>query len=356
MGRFKAREIRNDATLDEIRRQLNEIQKDLASDLSVALAARKVAELQLGDYAAGYGDVARFAPPSAGARLILPEPNPARLGDDSSRVTAVLEAATGALTVEVVNGTINGATTLAYAAGVGAAEFVLTKEGWYTWSATLGLLDIDSASIVYDATSRTLQRAALTGFAEATQNSNATTSAEPLVAYSASANMSAERVLTSSTSVTVSTATAGQIELRSAAKTGEVTASANVNIMTVTRATDFQASPWTGNHQFNGEVRLGTLHTDTNSGALNITLTAGASRILFSHATGNITLGTVSGAADGRVLVVEFTGTGTHTVTHSTAGTDAFSCPGTVDLVITGRGGFLAVARGTVWKVIATTN
>jgi hypothetical protein len=95
--------------------------------------------------------------------------------------------------------------------------------------AAVPLADVDSTSIIYDATSHTFQRAALTGFATATQNSNATSSAEPIVTYSASANMSAERVTTSSTSITVDIATAGQIEFRSAAKTGAISQAANAN-------------------------------------------------------------------------------------------------------------------------------
>lgn len=102
----------------------------------------------------------------------------------------------------------------------------------------------------------TATRAALTGFAEASSGSNATTSAEPIVTYSASTNMSAERVTTSSTSITVSTAVASQIEFQRAALTGEVTASANANATTVVRSTDFQTTPWTGDHQFNANVRL----------------------------------------------------------------------------------------------------
>lgn len=89
------------------------------------------------------------------------------------------------------------------------------------------LADVDSTSIVYDGTSHTFQRAALTGFATATQNSNATSSAEPIVTYSASANMSAERVLTSSTSNTVSVAVANQILVESAAITGAIAIAAN---------------------------------------------------------------------------------------------------------------------------------
>lgn len=86
---------------------------------------------------------------------------------------------------------------------------------------------IGSTSITVNAND--IQRPALTGFAAASANSNATTSAEPIVTYSASANMSAERVTTSSTSVTVSTSVAGQIEFQRAALTGAVSAAANAN-------------------------------------------------------------------------------------------------------------------------------
>lgn len=70
---------------------------------------------------------------------------------------------------------------------------------------------------------------ATTGFSVKASGSAATTSAEPIVTYSASANMSAERVTTSSTSITVSTGVASQIEFQRAALTGDVTASANSN-------------------------------------------------------------------------------------------------------------------------------
>ncbi len=86
---------------------------------------------------------------------------------------------------------------------------------------------IGSTSITVNADD--IQRPALTGFAAASANSNATTSAEPIVTYSASANMSAERVTTSSTSVTVDTSVASQIEFRRAALTGAIAATANSN-------------------------------------------------------------------------------------------------------------------------------
>lgn len=74
---------------------------------------------------------------------------------------------------------------------------------------------------------------ATTGFSVKASGSAATTSAEPIVTYSASANMSAERVTTSSASITVSTSVASQIEFQRAALTGDVTASANSNATTL---------------------------------------------------------------------------------------------------------------------------
>ncbi len=220
--------------------------------------------------------------------------------------------------------------------------------------AAVPLASIDSTSIVYDGTAHEMQRAALTGFATASQNSNATSSAEPIVTYSSSSNMSAERVTTSSTSVTVSTSVASQIEFQRAALTGEVTAAANANATTVVRSTDFDTAPWTGNHQFDGQVALGTITTSSATGSINPTLGASSTRLLLTG-TGTITVGEVSGCAEGRVLVVEFTGTGTKTITHDSASADAFACPGNTDLVMEGRSGFVAVGRvGTAanWKIV----
>lgn len=143
-------------------------------------------------------------------------------------------------------------------------------------------------------------------------------------------------------------------DIQRAALTGEVTAALDANATTVTRSTNFQTTPWTGNHQFNGEVRLGTLTTTSATGSVNPTLDPGSTRLLFSG-TGAITVGTVATCSDGRVLVIEFTGSGTHTLTHGAA-SDTFSCPNDVDLVLSGRCAVIVVGRGTStfnWKVVA---
>lgn len=156
-----------------------------------------------------------------------------------------------------------------------------------------------------------------------------------------------------STSITV---TGDQVTR--AALTGEVTATANANATTVTRSTNFQSSPWTGDHEFDGQVRLGTVTSSASTGSINVTLGASSTRVLLSG-TGTITLGTVSGCADGRVLVLEFSGTGEHTITHDASSVDAFSCPGNVDLIINGRGAVFAVGRlggQNNWKIIGVSN
>lgn len=89
------------------------------------------------------------------------------------------------------------------------------------------LADIDSTSIIYDATSHTFQRAALTGFVTSAQNVNANTTASPLVLFSSDANATAGRVATSTSSIGVSIATAGQIRWETFGLSGAVSSSNN---------------------------------------------------------------------------------------------------------------------------------
>ncbi len=85
---------------------------------------------------------------------------------------------------------------------------------------------ISSSSVVGSSASFSFQRAALTGFAVAGQDVNATTSAEPIVTYSASANMSAERVLSAGDSTVIDVATANQIQVDYVGNTAEILSNA----------------------------------------------------------------------------------------------------------------------------------
>lgn len=202
------------------------------------------------------------------------------------------------------------------------------------------------------------QRAALTGAVSADIDTNATLFAGILDNGGSRANRTNLNFI-DNTSVSLSvTDDAGNNELEiqatRAALTGEVTASLNSNALTVTRSTDFDTSPWTGNHQFDGQFALGTITTDSSTGSINVTLGASSTRLVLSG-TGTITVGTISGCAEGRVLFGEFTGTGTHTISHDASTANAVSCPGNENLRIDGRGGFILVGRsGTAnWKCIA---
>lgn len=164
MGRFRARELREDATLPELRRQLNEIQREIAADLGALGARGKVSSLQLdGPYAAGYGETVRISPPSGGFRLILP---PVNLEQPNGVVRAIVEGSTGALSVEAVDTTVNGADTLTFLAGVGTAEFLLTPTGWYAFSASLVSVPIASLPSEVPFLLRTVMTAGTAGTAD----------------------------------------------------------------------------------------------------------------------------------------------------------------------------------------------
>lgn len=116
---------------------------------------------------------------------------------------------------------------------------------------------------------------------------------------------------------------------------------------------------WTGIQRFSGTLQLGVLHTEASvSGAFNITLTTGASRILVTS-TGAATLGTISGAVDGRVCILEHvraSGAGDLTLAHSLA-TNGIACLNSANLTLLGnRSGALLVCRDDVWRVMSATN
>lgn len=245
---------------------------------------------------------------------------------------------------------------LTYTAGgtlaVGAGTYVTVGANDVAVDRAALSADLDSASVVDS--SGVLQRAALTGFITASQNSNATASAEPLVMYSASSNASAERVTTSSTSIAISTGVAGQIEWQRAALTGEVTASANSNALTIDRATDFD---WTGDHYFEGAFGpLVTEQTVAGSGPHDVTLNADTTRLTFSGS--NVVVNSITGGADiGRVVKVYFSGSGVHRMNHQGLGVgnsaNVFN-PDNVNMFCSERGSFLLQANGSAgWRSFA---
>lgn len=224
----------------------------------------------------------------------------------------------------------------------GSAENDRTNLNFLSTTSIISVVTDDSGN---DELEITHERAALTGFATASQNSNATSSAEPIVTYSASSNMSAERVTTASTSITINTGVASQIAFERAALTGEVTASANANATTITRSTNFDtngSTAWTGNHRFEALVEV-VGHTHWR-GRVDATLAANADDVNVAaanmyRAVGNgFTLTGMVASGDGQLVLIENADSGDaliigHENTGSTAA-NRFVCPGGVDFVL----------------------
>jgi hypothetical protein len=135
LPRFRPHQLQPGAPPARLVQELNDIQQEIARDLGLLGRRVPVSAIQLGDYASKYREVVRLSPPAAGARLILPEPVRAQA---DARVVAIVEGDTGPLSVEVVNGTINGQQVLEFGSGFGFVEFVCDgTSGWWTFSPEL---------------------------------------------------------------------------------------------------------------------------------------------------------------------------------------------------------------------------
>ncbi len=115
---------------------------------------------------------------------------------------------------------------------------------------------------------------------------------------------------------------------------------------------------WTGNHYFNGveTILFFTEQTDATSGAVDITLGAGVTRVTLTGT--NPTLNSVSGGtATGRLVLVYFNGTGALTVKHSVAGVSGNESrlfnPRNRDLILGEREGAIIQANGLLgWRTL----
>lgn len=135
--RYVAAPLQAGAGLSDIIRQLNAIHRQIAVAISDITRGRKVSPVITTDYAAHVDEVVRMSPPGGpAARLILPPIIPARVGD--GRVTVLVGDGAGPITIEAIDTTINGRTTLAYTAGIGMLEFVMGPDGWFTDNFTPG--------------------------------------------------------------------------------------------------------------------------------------------------------------------------------------------------------------------------
>jgi hypothetical protein len=366
--RFRPRELQKDSDLEDVRRQLNQLQVEIGRDLDTLFAARKQSEvITATTYAAAFGEVARFAPPSGGTRLILPEPNPSAL---DSRVTAVVEAASGPLSVEVVNGTINGATTLTYATGIGTAEFILTATGWYGWSVSL------VASLPLTALASQAADTFLGNFTASSASPTAragTSVAGTGLTYTSGGTLSVSIPLTDGDKgdiVVASSGTAWTIDSL-AVTTGKVAANAVTNAKLAqmsARSVKLRADsagtgdPTDGTGAQVGEIlRWGTVATDAASTGTVTTYTiAGKTNVV--RFTSGITALTLRGATipaeTGQIVVWENNDDTGVNVTFNNEDASAaaagnrFRCPGGANLTIAAGNRVLSCYINQRWRVI----
>jgi hypothetical protein len=132
-----------------------------------------------------------------------------------------------------------------------------------------------------------IERAALTGFAVASANSNATTSAEPIVTFSASANMTAERVLTAGTNITLDVATPGLITVNASSGT-TITTGVKGDIDVVGVNTDWQiVADSVGNTEL-ANMAANTIKANPTAGAADPQDVAVAADSVLARVGGNL--------------------------------------------------------------------
>jgi hypothetical protein len=235
------------------------------------------------------------------------------------------------------------------------------------------LTDLDSTSIVVS--SSTFVRAALTGAIAASQNSNATLFAGIRDNGSAETDRTNLNFVSSTSATAVVTDDAGNDELevtfQRAALTGEVTASANANALTI----DKTITPtWTGTHTFsgggivcdstvlNGPVRLdadvrfnGVLSTAT-TGAIN-NLAIGNSNVIRFTGGSAVTLSGMVPNSNGQSVFICAVGTSVTLIRAGSTSTNLMLIPHTSLTLDVDEGALMWYdSASSRWRLISTHN
>lgn len=124
---------------------------------------------------------------------------------------------------------------------------------------------------------------------------------------------------------------------------------------------DGEAITWSALQTLGGGAAFSGLQTETVSGTVDITLAAGATRLLL-NSTGDFVLNSLTGAAvGGRMVFVEHvraSGTGMGRVVHQSGTAPAnasFLLPDSVDYPLSHRHAMVVVARDGAWRQVGAT-
>jgi hypothetical protein len=112
----------------QLQEELQELQRSVSDELArLGARARVRAETQDSVFA-NYGDLVRLDPPTGGLVLTLPPATPAVAG---SSVEAVITSADGSVTVQVVDGLIDGEEEIVLSPRIGRARFTCDGAQWF---------------------------------------------------------------------------------------------------------------------------------------------------------------------------------------------------------------------------------
>lgn len=230
---------------ERLQKELQELQRGIIDELARLGARTRVRPSTQDTVFAGYDDVVRLSPTSAGQQLVLPAAVPARAG---ATVEAIIESADGAVTVEAVDSLVNEEESITFVARIGRALFSCNGSGWFLAtmlpSGFITSADILDGTIV-NADISASAAIALTKMAPIADDSmlvnisgGAATAAERLLTDMAGDGLAYDAAnhhwdVTGSTSITI---TSDQVQR--AALTGAISASANSNSTLFSGITD----------------------------------------------------------------------------------------------------------------------
>jgi hypothetical protein len=334
---------------ERLQEELHELQRSLNDEL-VRLGARsRVRPSSQTDVFANYGDVVRLDPTSSGLVLTLPPANPAAAG---ATIEALIESASGAVTVQAVDALVNQAETITLTARVGRALFACNGVGWFL------VLAIPSGSITTDdildgtivnvdiSASAAIALSKMATQAANTVVANATGSAAVPTAVSVGTNSVLGRV---AGNIVAAGLVNAQVDASAAIALSKLATQAESTLLL--RAVGAGTGvPIAGTGAQAGQiVRFSTLQTVTSGGS--IALDDDATGLLLDA---DMTVTNITGAnLDGRTIMLRVGSGFSADLAHLSGGTGEIACPNQLKFQMYSRDAVFIRNEVSIWRVVA---